>query len=36
MVHLLKGKLIYGFGDSLVYGHQIKIEMLDYVTEKME
>ena len=30
----LKGKTLYGFGDSLVYGHYMGIGMLDYVAEK--
>lgn len=34
MEEQLKGKLIYGFGDSLVYGHLLEIGMLDYIAEK--
>lgn len=30
----LCGKTLYGFGDSLVYGHYMEIGMLDYVAEK--
>ena len=30
----LYGKSIYGFGDSLVYGHSLGIGMLDFVTQQ--
>lgn len=32
----LKGKTIYGFGDSIIAGHCLKIGMLDHVVKKNE
>lgn len=34
LTHYLEGKTMYGFGDSLVYGHYMEIGMLDHLVQK--